>query len=503
MTINFISNDPGVRDAATIKTAITREPMNNVAFTVRALPDEDEYAEGTSEFVAWQAREAAVRALTTYEAAAGPLLGWAGSSRKKKLKLVPIAGEDLNAYYDRSSVSFFKASVGATSIFSGASTDVVAHEVGHAILDAIRPDLWNALFFEVQAFHEGFGDCVSIMTALADRDIRNAVLSNDAKLAKPNFAEAIAEQLSEAIGKLHGKNHNAAAPRRALNSFKWQFSTSLPDAGKAGVMINEIHSFGQLTSGCYYDLIRQIFTSGSGGEAELWKACETATKILVEGVKSAQIDGRFLEAVGRSMLLYDQASLAAKHQSHIKSAFRNHGIELSVVNMLAPRTALTSLKNRKSVSRGKVSSRRSLSASVRGQLHSVFDAPTDAALTTRNVLGGDRGSLEVTALRSIDLGSVDPRLKNVKTLAPQVALVGEAGGATAVLGAVDTTSTISQEVFEYTRYLLERDLVQFSGRAGSGTAFVPSGTKPTYRVRDHKGELRLERVRFSCKCHDR
>ena len=51
---------------------------------------------------------------------------------------------------------------------SGDSVDVATHEQGHAVLDALRPDLWDAPHFEVAAFHEAFGDLAAIFVALAE-----------------------------------------------------------------------------------------------------------------------------------------------------------------------------------------------------------------------------------------------------------------------------------------------------------------------------------------------
>lgn len=115
---------------------------------------------------------------------------------------------DLNAFYDRVSLSFFHFTNGGTTFLSGASTDVVAHEAGHGILDAIRPELITSAVFEVNAFHEAFGDCVAILTAFLDQSNRSAVL---ASLTEKNFAEATAENLAAGI-KMVQPNHNAAAP---------------------------------------------------------------------------------------------------------------------------------------------------------------------------------------------------------------------------------------------------------------------------------------------------
>src|SRR5437879_1450998 len=80
------------------------------------------------------------------------------------LPVVLDDGVDLNAFYTRGGfgagpgLHFFHANVGGRTYFSGESPDVVCHEMGHAVLDALRPQLFNAQTIEAAAFHEAFGD---------------------------------------------------------------------------------------------------------------------------------------------------------------------------------------------------------------------------------------------------------------------------------------------------------------------------------------------------------
>jgi hypothetical protein len=135
--------------------------------------------------------------------------------------------------------------VGAQTFFSGASTDVVSHEVGHGLLDSMRPDFFGVNFLEVGAFHEAFGDCIAILTALSDTETRQRLLAVAPNLRARDFVESTAEQLSRAIG-LAIPGHNAAEPRHAFNTFKFQIPSTLPDDGGPGALINEVHSFGEL-----------------------------------------------------------------------------------------------------------------------------------------------------------------------------------------------------------------------------------------------------------------
>lgn len=353
MPINFIANDPAAPGAVAQEiTPISDRAKNKVSFDIPGLPPEAVYPITSNDFVAWQARESAIRTLDVFETIAGPISGWMGKAGDLKLTLHSNAGQDLNAYYDRASVSFFEFPLKKALIYSGASTDVVAHEVGHAILDALRPDLWNVSMLEVGAFHEGFGDCMAIMTALSDADIRADILKSDPALKVANYVEATAEQLSETIAKAVSPSHNAAKPRHGRNNFQWAFPQSLPADGKPGTLINEVHSFGQLTSGCYYDLILEIFRASGGGTDELWSACEIATRLLAAGARAAPVKPRFLDSVGRSMILADRAEGTKPdgtgvNEVHIKTAFANHGIRLSSVGMLAPGAVLSTPTRRR------------------------------------------------------------------------------------------------------------------------------------------------------------
>lgn len=511
MSINFIANDPAAPGAVAQEiTPISDRATNKVGLDIVGLPPEAVYPITSNDFVAWQARESAIRTLDIFETIAGPISGWRGKAGELKLALYPNAGQDLNAYYDRASVSFFVFPLKKALIYSGASTDVVAHEVGHAILDALRPDLWNVSMLEVGAFHEGFGDCMAIMTALSDADIREDILKNDPMLISANYVEATAEQLSETIAKAVSSTHNAAEPRRGRNNFKWAFPQSLPSDGKPGALINEVHSFGQLTSGCYYDLILEIFRESGGGTDGLWSACKIATRLLAAGARAAPVKPRFLDSVGRAMILADRAERTKPdgtglNEVHIKTAFANHGIQLSSVGMLVP-GAVLSTPNRRKARRAKKSS--ALSTSARNALRSIFNVDVDARIFTRDFALGVDAETEVTSYRQVDLSGIDDKLDHVKAYAPQVALVGNVGGSTAILGAVDPAASISSEVRDFVETLVQRKQIDFAAAAKSPKAssagaadYLAYGERATHVVRRRGEELVLERAAFRCACH--
>ena len=548
MPINYLPNDPAAAGSTIrrIKPAADR-PSGKVTFSIRKLPAERPFEPGTNEFVAWQAREAALRSLNAFEALSGRTwAGW-GGSKKRLLALLPNAGEDLNAYYDRASVSFFEYPVDGRPVFSGASTDVVAHEVGHAILDALRPDLWDAKFFEVPAFHEGFGDCIALMTALSDSAERTRLLAASPTLGTANFVEATAEQLATAIGIVAGPTHNAALPRRALNTHQWALPQSLPSDGPPDLLINEIHSFGQLTSGCYYELIREIFLANQGGGKGLLAATRTATSLLAEAVVAAPIQPRFLEAIGRTMILVDRKQFNAANEAFIRTAFERHGIALQIGSFLAPRIALPDGGARPGARAGGTAARGGkardgearagesragtpaagrLGTRSREFLQELMNAGAHDKLVTAAFDASTDDTCRVTACRPVDLSGVSPGLNDVICYSPYSTLVGTRNGAPAVLGSVDPDVVIANEVRQYIATLVRRGQVDLTppdkgkaeskveakgraravGRAGArrsarGAGVVSLDGSVTHALYWRAGEQVLERFRFSCGCH--
>ena len=341
MSINFIPNDPLAGSSAPGKRVQTKRknrPATRASFTFSNTAPEGTFGIGTAEFLFWQCREGGLAALEAWETFAGTLTRWQGN--RKKLPLLQDVGVDVNAFYDRASFSFFHRTIGPKTFFSGASTDVVSHEVGHGLLDSIRPDLWDVPFLEAGAFHEAFGDCTAILTALNDPDTRKKLLAATTTLRKKNFVESTAEELSDGIRRLM-PTHNAAEPRHAFNTFQFQIPETLPDDGGPGKLIDEVHSFGMLFSGCFYDLVAAFFADQTAKtEAKLLASAKTAGALLVEGARTAAITPRFFQSVGRSMVLADEQLNGGANRDRIRAAFQRHKIMLGANALLAPAAAL-------------------------------------------------------------------------------------------------------------------------------------------------------------------
>jgi hypothetical protein len=498
--IHFIPNDPlCINDVPMrrIKPRANRS-ARRAGVTVSGAVPESVYQPDEPEFVHWQARQAAIAAVEAWEEALdAPIKSWAReSANPRSLRVIHDKGEDINAYYDRRSVSFFHKFRDGKMMYSGASTDTVAHEVGHAILDAIRPDLWAVPTPEIAAFHEAFGDVTAIITALFDRRTRVRLIDVTPDLATPNFVEATLEDLSDTVRRVLGSTDPASKPRRALNTFQWRLPETMPDDGGPDDMINEAHSIARIITGCFYDLLRLIFVrDGPPTPARLWAATCTAGSLFYEAARTAPIADRFFRSIGQAMVLTDEADNDGVHRDLIERAFNLHGVPLGADSFLAPELGLAG--DSPSINRrtGAVAVERATLRDLRERLGAPLGRPDVRLL---ELAGNPVANVEFHD--EVPLDAVDERLRGVVAPVPTVALIGQSGGSAALLFAPRFGGQ-STEVISFVRSLVRHDQVALDSVYSGRAAIAPSlGGGVTHAIRRRAGKRELHRIRFACAC---
>jgi len=133
-----------------------------------------------------------MRAIELVEMELGHSIRWGFDA--SRLIVLPHAGYLANAFYseDTHSLQFYSfISPGQKDIYHTClSHDIVAHETGHAILDAVRDRLTEGLHPETAALHEAIGDITALFAALS----HNMILEKSSdKLGKSNLISDIAE----------------------------------------------------------------------------------------------------------------------------------------------------------------------------------------------------------------------------------------------------------------------------------------------------------------------
>ena len=132
--------------------------------------------------------------------ALGRRISWAFEGNR--LIIVPHAGYGQNAYYDRGSKSLqlYWFDNGNQRVFTCLSTDIVNHELGHAVLDGLRPYFYESVGAQTAAFHEFIGDLTAILMAFQNNGFRKEVLreSNGEEKTLALLAE-LAQEFGDAV----------------------------------------------------------------------------------------------------------------------------------------------------------------------------------------------------------------------------------------------------------------------------------------------------------------
>jgi hypothetical protein len=331
-------DDPGDSKLDQPRTPITVPAPNQAsqpyAFKLGgAAPAPKVYGVGTSKFRYW-ATAAALRRTADF---------WSGIVPKNTSwevgKVLPVIlddGVDLNAFYTRGDfqeapgLHFFHDTVAGTTYFSCESPDVCCHEMGHAVLDSIRPQLFDAQTIEAAAFHESFGDMSAILSALQVESLRTAVLSETGGvLNRSSRLSRLAEQLGGAIRVQHPDLVDPDCLRNAANSFFYHDPQTLPPTAPASALSSEPHSFSRVFTAGFLDALAGIvrLQRSSPTADDLQKVSQQIAQILVSAILTAPVVPDYYSQVAVHMVASAQTGgFDAKYKDIIRSAFVRRGV---------------------------------------------------------------------------------------------------------------------------------------------------------------------------------
>jgi hypothetical protein len=407
---------------------------------------------GTRSFRWWTAQDALSRGTAFW----APLLP-AGRSWQPGGTL-PIhleAGEDLNAYYDRASLSFFVDRIGTRAVYSGASPDIVLHELGHAILDILRPQLWDVTFIEAAAFHESFGDISSLLAGLCLPSLAAAILrETGGELRRSSRLSRIGEELGWAIRRRHPQLAEPDCLRNASNSLFYIRPSQLAPTGPDSILTAEPHNYSRVFTGGFLDALAAITRSLAGSRAVTPEHCaeaaRTAAALLANAVGQAAITSRYYRSVAAQMV-----ALAGPHSDSVAAAFKRRGILPLDSSPAAPPAA---------------TARRAVRSSA---------AAREAAVDAREVVTtGSRFGLGALRLAfSGGGGNVAAR---------------SAGGVARAAEAPDEDSE------QFLSYLFMRGRITATDAAETARLSLNLRARKTHLLEPQAGGVRLRRIRFDC-----
>jgi hypothetical protein len=444
------------------------------------------YEPPSPEFLYWNAAAALDRGINFW----APLLPegtqWTTDQQPLQVELDHKDQEDFNAFYARDSgLNFFHGEVKDVTVFSGESPDVVCHELGHAILDALKPELFDAMSAEVAAFHEAFGDMSSMLSALQLPSMREFVLNQTGgELNANSRLSQLARQLGWAIRQGSPGAVDADSLRNTANHFFYQDPASLPPLAPANQLASEPHSFSRVFSGAFLDVLASMIQIGPAGapaddSAKLLAIAHDAGTLLIEGVRVAQVGPGYYSQVAAGMIQADQSLNGGRYRTALTSRFVQRGI-------LSPAAA--------------VSLARELQGNA-GQAFGVTRTPTARHLQ----FGGDNQGYKKTGPDAPALPVCPLTTRFGVTihvhLPAQPSRFGVA--AAALTGGSERTSSAEEEARSFVEDLIQLDRISHKEAQGVFPAELTAPgedalSEKTHRLVKEDGKAILKRHHFCC-----
>ena len=233
---------------------------------------------------------------------------------REQLLIVPRAGIWANAFYQRAtgSLQFFSFPSGTTTVHTALSRDIVAHECGHALLDAVVPSLLDAVTPQSQAIHEAVADLVALLMALDSPGIREqeiAEAGGELRLTRSGALATIGQQFGQA------RPDSDGSPREALRVLH-------NDATMDDVAGQPFHVQSTVLSAIFYDTLQAIFeqlterfvADGSDADAAAGAALGSAflilRRLLLRGIDYLPPGELTFADLGRATVAADRAGQA-------------------------------------------------------------------------------------------------------------------------------------------------------------------------------------------------
>ncbi|MGB9365833.1 MAG: hypothetical protein WCE79_07460 [Xanthobacteraceae bacterium] len=255
-------------------------------------------SEGNPQFHQQFVYAVAMKTIRHFERALGRRINWHGPRSTPKndgfirqLRIYPHAMREANAYYDSQKRALLFGYFTAADQYQGAnypggivftclSPDIVAHEMTHAILDALHPRYLENTNADVPAFHEGFADIVALLQRFTFRDlIEDQLFKTGGRLDKFSVLGELATQFGEALQGNRGALRHMIGRwvKKADGTQEWERIQPDPADYQKNV---EAHDRGAVLVATVFDAFQRVYDFRS---RDLLRIATGGTGVLPEG----------------------------------------------------------------------------------------------------------------------------------------------------------------------------------------------------------------------------
>jgi len=239
-----------------------------------------------------------------------------------------------NANYDRLALNFYRGRISPGNfVYASASADMLCHEMGHAMLDSIQPQLWHTSTFEVDAFHESFGDVSALLCALQVPSLRNSIVTSAAtNIHADSRLSRIAEQFGTALFAVVPEDAESNCLRNAYNNFVYASPSSLMASGPSSIVVARPHSFSRIFTGAMFEILAGMFAANPPTTPDkLRDVTRELRDIMAYAVLNAPIVPQYFASVAAKMVLRAGQLQNPAYQTIFSNVFTNRLILAPVV----------------------------------------------------------------------------------------------------------------------------------------------------------------------------
>jgi hypothetical protein len=305
-------------------------PKSGLAFAIEDVraPPPDLYPPGNERFSYWAAVEGLTRSIGFWSRILTSLnIDRKWQNRSKRLKIRIRSMHDLNAFYSRDSIEFGYSEQDGVTISLCDSPEVIAHSVGKAILDTVRPELWDAASDEVAAFHESFASASEVLSTLQLESYRKAIIKETGGyLHHASRLTRSSEQLGDAIRKISPTAVPSVGVKEIFTPFLYQDPSKLFPSSPSNNLSSEPHSFSRVFAGAFIQTLSAAFRSTDLSPESLLKITFDMGVLLVGAVRICPIAAAFFSSVAGAMLGIDKEQFGGRYEEYIRSAFVERNI---------------------------------------------------------------------------------------------------------------------------------------------------------------------------------
>jgi hypothetical protein len=204
----------------------------------------------------------------------------------------------LNAYYSRANgLCLGYDRKGETTWHESSSGETISHELGHAILDNWRSDLWESPLFEVSAYHEAFADLSTVLAYQYYIQARNQIDPD-----QTNFMSTQCE--------FESAFYDDPTMLRELNSV---FTYTQDDGG-------DPHTKSMCFSTAMYEIFKNIYDL-EGSDDEAMVTARDVVNYFIQISREAPSGNTMLASAAQLVMAESQTAYSGNYETIVTNAF--------------------------------------------------------------------------------------------------------------------------------------------------------------------------------------